>query len=129
MLRPTPLHARTTGACRSWQYRSWNGCVAVRRYGASVTEEVQTVVHRAGLSDLSPPCRLDVTGNDAAKLLSRVCTRNVEALAPDRLLSTLLLDEDGLVLDDGVVARLGESTYRLSTDGRWFGWLLRHARG
>jgi aminomethyltransferase len=101
----------------------------VRRYGASVADEVQTVVHRAGISDLSPPCRLDVTGNDAAKLLSRVCTRNVEALAPDRLVDTLLLDEEGLVLDDGVVARLGESTYRLSTDGRWFGWLLRHARG
>ncbi len=129
MLRPTPLHGRTTGACRTWLFRDWNGRVAVRRYGWSVDDEVRQIGHRAGLLDLSPPHRLDVAGADAARLLSRVCTRNVEAMGADRVAPTLLLDERGLLLDDGTVAHLGNGTYRLTTDGHWLGWLLRHARG
>jgi len=129
MLRPTPLHGRTTGACRTWLFRDWNGRVAVRRFGWSVDDEVRQVGHRAGLLDLSPPTRLDIAGADAARLLSRVCTRNVEAMGADRVAPTLLLDEQGLLLDDGTVAHLGNGTYRLTTDGHWLGWLLRHARG
>jgi aminomethyltransferase len=129
MLRPTPLHGRTTSACRSWLFRDWNGHVAVRRFGGSVDDEVRHIGHRAGLLDLSPPTRLDVAGADAARLLSRVCTRNVEGMTADRVAATLLLDEQGLLLDDGTVAHLGNGAYRLTTDGHWLGWLLRHARG
>jgi len=129
MLRPTPLHGRTTGACRTWLFRDWNGHVAVRRFDWSVDDEVRRIELRAGLLDLSPPTRLDVAGVDAARLLSRVCTRNVEAMSADRVAPTLLLDEQGLLLDDGTIAHLGNGTYRLTTDGHWLGWLLRHARG
>jgi aminomethyltransferase len=103
--------------------------VAVRRYGPNLADEVLVVVHRAGLFDLSPPSRIDVAGTDGARLLSRVCTRNVERLPVDRVAPTLLLDERGLVLDEGTVAHLDDGRYRLTTDGRWLGWLLRHARG
>lgn len=129
MPRPSPFHARTSALCHSLQYKEWNGVHAVRVYDAHSEEEYFAVRHRAGVLDVSPLCKYDVSGPDAARLLARAFTRDASRLAERRVAYGLMVDPAGKVLDDGTLAHLEGGTYRLCTSERWFDWLGRLARG
>ncbi len=129
MPRLSPFHARTSSACRSFSWKEWNGYAAVRRYDGHSEDEYFALRSRAVVLDVSPLCKLDVSGADAPKLLSRVFSRDVEQLAKRRLTYGLLVDPRGKVLDDGTCAHLDGGVFRLCTNERWGGWLERHARG
>jgi aminomethyltransferase len=129
MPRPSPLHPRTQPACHSFAWKEWNGFAAVRAYDTHSEEEYFAVRHKAGLLDVSPLCKYDVSGPHAAVLLSRVFSRDVEKLAEKRVTYGVLVDPAGKVLDDGTCAHLEGGTYRLCTSERWLAWLGRHARG
>jgi aminomethyltransferase len=129
MARPSPFHDRTQALAHSFLWKEWNGFAAVRAYDAHSEEEYFSVRFRAGILDVSPLVKLDVSGRDAARLLSRVFSRDVERLAPRRVTYGVLVDEDGKVLDDGTVAHLDGGVFRLCTSDRWEAWLARNARG
>lgn len=129
MARKTPFHDRTAALARSFAWKEWNGYAAVRAYDTHSEDEYFAVRFRAGLLDVSPLVKLDVTGPDAGKLLSRVFSRDVASLPPRRVAYGVLCDADGKVLDDGTVAHLDGGRYRLCTSERWEAWIGRHAGG
>lgn len=129
MPRHSPFHARTSSACHSFLWKEWNGYAAVRRYDGHSEDEYHALRSRAAVLDVSPLCKVDVTGPDAARLLSRVFSRDVEPLAQRRMTYGVLVDPHGKVLDDGTCAHLDGGTYRLCTNERWGAWLERNARG
>jgi aminomethyltransferase len=129
MARTSPFHDRTAALNHSFLWKEWNGFAAVRAYDAHSEDEYFAVRFRAGLIDVSPLVKLDVSGKDAAKLLSRVFSRDVEKLAPRRVTYGVLVDPDGKVLDDGTVAHLDGGVFRLCTSERWEAWIGRQARG
>ena len=55
--------------------------------------------------------KIDVQGPDAAVFLDRVYANTVSTLAVGRVRYGVMLREDGFVMDDGTVARLGEGHY------------------
>ncbi|MEZ4241503.1 MAG: aminomethyltransferase family protein [Myxococcota bacterium] len=128
MPRTTPFHPRTAARCGSFLWKEWSGYAAVRAYDAHSEEEYFAVRHKAGVIDVSPLCKYDLSGPDAAKLLSRVFTRNPAAMPERRVAYGLLCDDDGCVLDDGTLSRIGPDRWRLCTSERWGAWLHRHAR-
>ncbi len=83
----------------------------------------------AGLLDVSPLYKVDLTGPDAALLLSRIWTRDISAIGVGRVVYSAMCDEDGYLLDDGTVARLGPEHFRCTSSEPWFAWMLRYARG
>jgi aminomethyltransferase len=129
MPRPSPLHSRTSARCHSLLYKEWNGFHAVRSYDAHSEEEYFAVRHRAGVIDVSPLCKYDLSGPEAAVLLSRVFSRDSESLAERRVTYGVLIDEQGKVLDDGTLARLDGGGFRLCTSERWLEWLERLGNG
>ncbi|MCB9686994.1 MAG: aminomethyl transferase family protein [Alphaproteobacteria bacterium] len=129
MPRPTPFHARTSAACHSFLWKEWNGFAAVRAYDGHSEDEYFAVRSRAAVLDVSPLCKLDVSGTDAARLLSRVFSRDVERLPERRTTYGVLIDPKGKVLDDGTVAHLEGGVFRLCANERWGSWLRRNARG
>jgi aminomethyltransferase len=77
----------------------------------------------AGVIDTSPLYKYLVRGPDAGRLMDRVMTRDISKLRVDRLFYTPWCDEDGKLIDDGTIARLGEHEYRVTAaeqTGRWF---------
>ncbi|MFP3527088.1 hypothetical protein SB912_31820, partial [Pantoea sp. SIMBA_072] len=54
---------------------------------------------------------LDVRGPDAAELLERVYTFGFAKLPVGRTRYALMTNEQGVVIDDGVCARLGEQHF------------------
>lgn len=68
-----------------------------------------------GLFDFSFMACVEVTGPDAPKFLDYLQTRRVSGIPPGRIAYTLLLREDGTVLNDATVWRHADGRYWLFT--------------
>lgn len=70
---------------------------------------------KVGVTDVSTLGKFDVVGPDAAAFLELVCATTVGKLAVGRGRYTLMLREDGMVMDDGTVWRVAENRYFLTS--------------
>jgi len=127
MPRPTPFHERTARLCTSLFWKDWAGYHAVRSYDTTHDREYFALHHSAGLIDVSPLFKYEVTGPDAAALLSLVMVRDIRKLRVGRVTYLCWCDDDGKVADDGTVSRLDEHHYRVTAAEPALAWLLRHA--
>ncbi|MGP1256345.1 MAG: sarcosine oxidase subunit alpha family protein [Kiloniellales bacterium] len=82
---------------------------------AAVQRECKAVRDSLGLLDASTLGKIDIQGPDAAVFLNRVYSNAWSKLAVGKCRYGLMLGEDGMVMDDGVTARLGERHYLMST--------------
>ncbi|HKF98454.1 MAG TPA: glycine cleavage T C-terminal barrel domain-containing protein [Steroidobacteraceae bacterium] len=84
----------------------------------AIAAEVHAVRTRVGLIDVGTLGKIEVHGPRAAEFLERVYTARYANLAVGMTRYCLMLDESGVVVDDGVVGRLGpESFYFTTTTG------------
>ena len=83
--------------------------------GDAALREARMVRSRVGLVDVSTLATFEVAGPDAAALLELVCATTVGRLAVGRGRYTVMLREDGLVMDDGTVWRIGEQRFLLTS--------------
>src|SRR3954447_16223941 len=95
-------------------------------YG-DVDGEIRAVRERVSVMDVSTLGKFLVAGREARMLLDRVFPLDVGSIAPGRARYLLALDEAGYVMDDGLLAALGDDTFYLtSTSGgadRMEAWL------
>ena len=93
----------------------------------AVTREVRAVREAVGLLDASTLGKIEVRGPDAGELLDRVYTNMMSTLKSGRCRYGLMMNDNGFLWDDGVVARLGEDRFVLHTTsgnaGRVRAWL------
>ena len=82
------------------------------RFSDSVAEHLATR-RAAGLFDFSFMGCIEITGARGAALLNAVQTRNLASLPVGRIRYTLLLRDDGTVLNDATVWRTGEQAWLL----------------
>ncbi|XIE80299.1 glycine cleavage system aminomethyltransferase GcvT [Streptomyces sp. SBR177] len=80
------------------------------RYG-SERDEHNAVRTRAGLFDLSHMGEITVTGPQAVDLLDYALVGNISTVGNGRARYTMICQEDGGILDDLIVYRLGETEY------------------
>ncbi|MFE5399074.1 glycine cleavage system aminomethyltransferase GcvT [Streptomyces sp. NPDC056568] len=78
------------------------------RYGSERDEHL-AVRTRAGLFDLSHMGEITVTGPAAADLLDFALVGNIGSVKPGRARYTMICREDGGILDDLIVYRLGDA--------------------
>ncbi|MEV8457015.1 glycine cleavage system aminomethyltransferase GcvT [Streptomyces sp. NPDC052095] len=78
---------------------------------ASERDEHNAVRTRAGLFDLSHMGEITVTGAGAAAFLNFALVGNIGTIAVGRARYTMICAEDGGILDDLIVYRLGETEY------------------
>ncbi len=81
----------------------------------AIREEVLALRRSAGIFDGSPLGKIEVTGPDAGEFLHRIYLNNVLTLKTGRIRYALMLSENGIVIDDGVFARLADDHYLVST--------------
>ncbi|GLW24605.1 aminomethyltransferase [Microbispora amethystogenes] len=80
------------------------------RYGSESAEH-NAVRTAAGLFDLSHMGEIFVTGPQAGETLDHALVGHLSILAPGRARYTMIVDEDGGILDDLIVYRLDEDRY------------------
>ena len=88
--------------------------------------EVTMVRTSVGVADVSTLGKIDIQGADAARFLDLVYTNTFSTLPVGRVRYGLMLREDGMVLDDGTTARLGESHFLMTTTTAAAGLVMRH---
>jgi aminomethyltransferase len=129
MLKTTPFHERTAALCVSHAWRRWAGYVVTSSYELSHEREYHAIRGSAALFDVSPLYKYLVRGKDAARLLDHVVTRDVQAMKVGQVAYTPWCDAAGKVLDDGTVARLGETAFRMTAAEPNLRWLQDNAAG
>lgn len=126
---PTPFHERTQPLCTSYRWKDWSGYCAVCSFDTSHEREYFAFRESAGLLDVTPLYKYEVSGPDAAALLARMMVRDVSKLKVGRVAYSCWCDDDGKVIDDGTVSRLGESHFRVTAADPTLHWLQAVGRG
>ena len=93
-----------------WQRPDWYRSNGEDREMA-VAAEMNAVRSTVGVFDGSPLGKIEVSGPDASKFLNRFYVSNIMTLKPGRVRYSVMLRENGVVFDDGVLACIGEGFY------------------
>lgn len=101
------------------EYGGWMRPACYPRAGetreAAIRREAAAVRAGCGIFDASPLGKIEVRGPDAARFLDRMYIHRLSTLKPGRLRYSLATGETGIVVDDGVIARLGPDRFLVGT--------------
>jgi sarcosine oxidase subunit alpha len=81
----------------------------------AVARECKAVRSCAGIFDASTLGKIEVVGPDAAVFLERMYVNAFRKLGVGRARYGVLLREDGFILDDGVIARVADDRFHVTT--------------
>lgn len=105
------------------------------RYGA-VADEVRTVRQRVGIIDVSTLGKIKLTGTGVPALLDRLYTNTFSTLRVGRVRYGVMCNAEGVIMDDGVTARVGENEWYMSTTTggaetiyEWIQWWVQSGWG
>ncbi len=121
--RTTPFHRRVLERHDSLQWRPWSGYVGAVSYEPTFTREYFAIRNAAALIDVSPLYKYEVTGSDALRLVDRVMTRDVTKCRVGQVMYSCWCDDEGKLVQDGNIVRLGDQRFRISAADpslRWF---------
>ena len=118
--RVTPMHSRhvARGAVfedvGEWK-RPRYFPVGGESMDAAVARECRAARQSAAVMDASTLGKIDIQGADAGKFLDMIYTGMFSALKVGRCRYGLMLNEHGMIFDDGVTARLGANHFHMTT--------------
>jgi sarcosine oxidase subunit alpha len=118
--RKTPMHAleAAEGAefedVGNWK-RAWYFPKRGEDMHSAVNRECKTVRDVGGVFDASTLGKIEVVGPDAAAFLNLLYTNAWDTLKPGKSRYGIMTREDGFVYDDGVVGRLAEDRFHVTT--------------
>lgn len=103
------------------ELEDWNGMGTAWFYDHTperAKADYEAIRTKAGLMDVSGLKKVHVVGADAAYVIDRVTTRNVEKIAPGRSTYASMLNADGKFIDDCII-------YHIAVNS----WLVVHGTG
>ena len=119
-VRETPLHSWFAGRGAIFEEAGqWKRASRLPLLGESRTETVnrECLATRAaaGIMDASTLGKIEVVGPDAAEFLNRLYVNSFAKLGVGRCRYGLMLNETGFIYDDGVVMRLADDRFHITT--------------
>jgi sarcosine oxidase subunit alpha len=128
LTRHTPPHHRHPDSGVTWMdMGAWKRPLVY----SSIENECRAVHERVGIIDVSTLGKLDVKGRDAAAYLEWIHPNRVANLKPGRIRYRVMLDDAGIIVDDGTIARLGADHFLVTTGTgtlesveQWLEWWL-----
>jgi sarcosine oxidase subunit alpha len=118
--RKTPLESRheALGAvfmpAGDWQRPAYYAQAGVSA-PAVIAEEVSAVRGGVGLIDVGTLGKIEINGPQAGEFVERIYTGRFAKMKPGTARYGLACDESGVIIDDGLVARLAEDRYYVTT--------------
>ena len=119
-VRKTAMHEWHAAAGAKFEnvgqwWRPWYFPLGDEDLHAAVARECRATRASIGIMDASTLGKIDVQGPDAVTFLERIYTHDIAGMETGRCSYAIMLGEDGMVKDDGVVSRLGEQHFYLTT--------------
>ncbi len=96
---------------RAWYYPKKSG----ESMHNALNRECLAVRKSVGMFDASTLGKIDIQGKDAVWLLNMLYTNAWDKLAIGNCRYGVMLNEHGMIMDDGVTARLGENHFHMTT--------------
>jgi aminomethyltransferase len=115
MILTSPFHERTSALNETGLWSHWSGHLAAQRYQMSDKFEYFAVRNSAGIFDSSPLYKYRIHGRGAEAFLAGVLARDIRTCRPGHAQYTLWLDDQGFVIEDGVILRPGETEFLLTS--------------
>ena len=119
-VRKTPMHAWHEANGADFEpVGQWRRPYTYRRgqeaREEAVNREIRQVRDSVGLLDASTLGKIIVKGPDAGRFLDMLYTNMMSSLKPGRCRYGLMCNENGFLMDDGVVVRLDDDTFLCHT--------------
>ncbi|MEP4032007.1 sarcosine oxidase subunit alpha family protein [Roseibium polysiphoniae] len=119
-VRKTPSHQWATDSDAAFEdvgqwKRAWYFPKSGEDMHAAVARECEVVRDKLGLFDASTLGKIEVVGPDAAEFLERMYTNPWKKLGVGRCRYGLMLNEAGFIIDDGVVGRIADDRFHVTT--------------
>jgi sarcosine oxidase subunit alpha len=95
--------------------RAWYFPRAGEDMHGAVARECEAVRSSLGMFDASTLGKIEIVGPDAAEFMNRMYTNAWTKLAPGRCRYGVMLGEDGFIRDDGVIGRLAQDRFHVTT--------------
>lgn len=128
-LKQSPFHARTSALMQGNQWRRWAGHTVASAYELTPDREEMAIRNACALIDVSPLFKYHVRGPDALAFLNRLVTRDLSKMAVGHMSYTPWCNARGKVVDDGTIARLEGTLFRLTAAESNWRWLHDNAAG
>jgi glycine cleavage system T protein (aminomethyltransferase) len=113
-MRTTPFYDRTSALNQTGLWDHWAGYLSARQYHFSEKLEYFAVRTAVGVYDTSPLYKYRIHGKDAESFLAGVLARDVRSCKPGMAQYTIWCDDDGYVIEDGMLFRTSESEFMLT---------------
>ncbi|MBE8157837.1 MAG: sarcosine oxidase subunit alpha family protein [Betaproteobacteria bacterium] len=119
-VRRTPMHEWHESQNAVWEdVGEWRRPCYFPRGGetmaAAVARECRAARESVAMMDATTLGKIDIQGPDAAEFLDLIYTNAAGALKNGRCRYGLMLREDGMVYDDGVMMRLSDNHFHITT--------------
>ena len=124
----SPFHPRQAEFNIRDAWSVWNG-YKFADYYYDAEYEYFCVRNQCGTYDVCPMQKYDITGKDAAAMLNRLVTRDVDKLAVNRVAYTVWCTDEGRIIDDGTIFRLAEDRFILKCGSPCTAWFRKAAFG
>jgi len=122
-MRLTPFHPRSSELCEVYNWSLWNNWLLPDMFAPDHIQEYNAIRTACAVFDMSPIPKYHIHGRDAVRFLNRLLTQDVSRCDIGQALYTTWCDDDGKILDDGILARLDEQSFRLTAGEPWLYWL------
>ena len=114
MIRRTPFHPRLEELNRTGLWVHWAGYLSALKYDLSSKYEYFGIRNAAGFFDASPLNKYWIRGRDVERFLGGVMARDVRTCKQGRAQYTIWCDDDGYLLEDGVLFRHASDEFMLT---------------
>lgn len=127
-LKLSPFHERQAPLNLRDAWSSWNG-YKFSDYYYDAEYEYFCIRNSCGTYDISPMQKYLVEGPDAKAMLNRMVTRNIANMKEERVTYVCWCTEEGRVIDDGTIFKLGAEKYMLTCGSPSLAWLKKASYG
>jgi sarcosine oxidase, subunit alpha len=132
MSKRTPVHdSQVQAGAKMERIGVWH---RARRFSSDrhARKEIENVRNNVGLLDASTLGKFRIFGPDALNALQRVYVGNMSQIAKGKVKYSAMCNEDGCLIDDGIVVKTNENDYYMTAStgraGQTIEWFRFHTR-
>jgi len=127
-LKLSPFHERQAALNVREAWAAWNGYKFADCY---YDEEYEyfCIRNTCGTYDICPMQKYVIEGADAERMLNRMVTRDITRLKENRVTYVCWCTDEGRMIDDGTIFRLGPDKFMLTCGSPSLAWLKKASMG
>jgi aminomethyltransferase len=115
MPKTTPFHERLEPLNQTRIWKNWSGYLVAPKYQYSISTEYYAIRNSVSLLDTSPLLKYRFSGEDAVNLLEHAMARDINGCKVGQAQYTVWCDAKGFVVQDGVILRVRDNEYWLTS--------------